>query len=48
MHPGNAEELLADPCTDGLFVGRAGWDAAGFLGLLGLCAPSAPARQARG
>ena len=40
----NAAELLGDPGTDGLFVGRAGWTAAGFLELLQLCAPFAGAR----
>lgn len=34
----NAADLLADPCTDGLFVGRAAWDAAGFARLLSLAA----------
>jgi triosephosphate isomerase len=42
---GNAEELLTDPHTDGLFVGRAGWDVDGFLRLLQLCAPFAPHRS---
>ena len=41
VHPGNAEELLTDPHTGGLFVGRAGWDVEGYLGLLELCAPFA-------
>ena len=41
VHPDNAEELLTDPCTDGLFVGRAGWDVQGYLRLLDLCAPYA-------
>jgi L-erythrulose 1-phosphate isomerase len=31
---GNAADLLCDPHTDGLFVGRAGWDVAGFIDLL--------------
>jgi triosephosphate isomerase len=39
----NAAELLGDPHTDGLFVGRAGWDARGFRALLDLCAPLAAA-----
>ncbi len=34
VHPSNAEELLADPHTDGLFVGRAAWSAAGLVGLI--------------
>ena len=44
----NAVELLSDPNTDGLFVGRAAWEAAGFIELLKLCAPLAgknPPRQ---
>jgi triosephosphate isomerase len=41
VDPGNAADLLTDPHTDGLFVGRAGWSAAGFLELLQLCAPFA-------
>jgi triosephosphate isomerase len=45
VHPDNAEELLTDPCTDGLFVGRAGWDVEGFLQLLRLCAPFAARRS---
>ena len=44
VHAGNAEELLGDAHTDGLFVGRAGWDVQGFLDLLQLCAPFAPRR----
>jgi len=42
VHPSNAEKLLTDPNTDGLFVGRAGWHAAGFLQLIELAAPYAP------
>jgi triosephosphate isomerase len=45
VHPDNAEELLTDPCTDGLFVGRAGWDVEGYLRLLRLCAPFAARRS---
>ncbi len=41
VNAGNAAELLGDPHTDGLFVGRAGWDAKGFRALLDLCAPFA-------
>lgn len=41
VHPSNAAELLTDPNTDGLFVGRAGWHAAGFIELLELAAPYA-------
>ena len=44
VHPDNAAELLSDPHTDGLFVGRAGWAAAGFVRLLQLCAPYAAVR----
>jgi triosephosphate isomerase len=40
----NAEELLTDPHTDGLFVGRAGWDVAGYRQLLDLSAPIAAKR----
>jgi L-erythrulose 1-phosphate isomerase len=35
----NARELLSDPNTHGLFVGRAAWQASGFIELLKLCAP---------
>jgi triosephosphate isomerase len=45
VHPGNAAELLTDPHTDGLFVGRAGWDVQGYLRLLELCAPFAAQRS---
>jgi len=41
VSPDNAAELLGDPHTDGLFVGRAGWAASGFIRLLQLCAPFA-------
>lgn len=34
VHAGNAAGLLAVPHTDGLFVGRAAWSAAGFLELV--------------
>jgi triosephosphate isomerase len=34
----NAAELLSDPHTHGLFVGRAAWEASGFIDLLKLCA----------
>ena len=44
VNPGNSAELLSDPHTDGLFVGRAGWAAADFVRLLQLCAPSAAGR----
>lgn len=33
----NATALLSDPHVDGLFVGRAGWSARGFIDLLELC-----------
>ena len=36
VNAGNAEGLLADPNTDGLFVGRAAWTAAGLLELVGI------------
>jgi triosephosphate isomerase len=41
VNPTNAEDLLTDPNTDGLFVGRAGWSAAGFIELVELAAPYA-------
>ena len=44
VHPDNAADLLGDPHTDGLFVGRAGWAAPDFVRLLQLCAPFAEAR----
>lgn len=34
----NAAELLADPCADGLFVGRAAWPVDGFLELIDIAA----------
>jgi len=34
----NAARLLSDPNTHGLFVGRAAWEASGFIELLKLCA----------
>jgi L-erythrulose 1-phosphate isomerase len=34
----NATELLSDPSTHGLFVGRAAWEASGFIEILKLCA----------
>lgn len=36
VHTGNARTLLEDPATDGLFVGRAAWDVAGYLELLNI------------
>ncbi len=39
----NATKLLSDRYTDGLFVGRAAWEASGFIELLKLCAPVASA-----
>jgi L-erythrulose 1-phosphate isomerase len=38
----NARALLTDPHTDGLFVGRAGWNVSTFVSLIELCAPYAP------
>jgi triosephosphate isomerase len=38
----NAGALLTDPHTDGLFVGRAGWNVSSFVSLIELCAPYAP------
>jgi L-erythrulose 1-phosphate isomerase len=39
----NATELLSDPHTDGLFIGRAAWEASGFIEILKLCASRAGA-----
>jgi L-erythrulose 1-phosphate isomerase len=39
----NATELLSDPNTHGLFIGRAAWEASGFIEILKLCAPLAGA-----
>ncbi len=36
VHQGNAADLLEDPHTEGLFVGRAAWDVEGFLALVDL------------
>ncbi|MGP1396828.1 MAG: triose-phosphate isomerase [Inquilinaceae bacterium] len=41
----NAAALAAEPDIDGLFIGRAAWDAAGFLAIVGL---AAEARAANG
>jgi len=41
----NASELLRDPNTYGLFVGRAAWEASRFVELLKLCAPSTGAGE---
>jgi L-erythrulose 1-phosphate isomerase len=43
VNPQNATELLSDPNTHGLFVGRAAWEASGFIEILKLCAPFAGA-----
>lgn len=34
----NCEELIACPHIDGLFIGRAAWDVAGYLNILSKCA----------
>lgn len=39
----NATELLSDPNTHGLFVGRAAWEASGFIEILKVCAAFAAA-----
>ncbi len=44
VHPDNAAALLADPCADGVFVGRSAWQAEGFLTLWGV---AEEARQAK-
>ena len=36
VNPDNAEDLLRDRRTDGLFVGRAAWTAAGLLSIIGI------------
>ncbi|MEZ9133514.1 triose-phosphate isomerase [Vibrio breoganii] len=36
VNPDNAFELVSQPNIDGLFVGRAAWDAAGYLSLLSI------------
>jgi triosephosphate isomerase len=38
VNPGNAAELVAEPHIDGLFIGRAAWQAEGYIGILGLAA----------
>jgi len=38
VNPTNATELLRDSNTHGLFVGRAAWEASGFIEILKLCA----------
>lgn len=42
----NVADLLGDPRTEGVFVGRAGWLASGFIELLELCGPIARDRRA--
>ena len=37
VNPGNCQELISCPGIDGLFIGRAAWDAAGYLEILSLC-----------
>ncbi len=41
----NAAELLADPCTDGLFVGRSAWQAEGFLRLWDVAQSARPSNR---
>ncbi len=43
----NATELLSDPNTHGLFIGRAAWDAAAFIALLESLRAPAPDREVR-
>jgi L-erythrulose 1-phosphate isomerase len=38
VNPGNCEELITCPHIDGLFIGRAAWDVAGYLDILRKCA----------
>ena len=37
VNPGNCEELITCPHIDGLFIGRAAWDVAGYLDILRKC-----------
>lgn len=34
VNPDNAAELIAQPHVDGLFIGRAAWDSAGYIDIL--------------
>ena len=43
VNPLNATELLIDPNTHGLFIGRAAWEASRLIEILRLCAPLADA-----
>jgi L-erythrulose 1-phosphate isomerase len=38
VNAGNCEELITCPHIDGLFIGRAAWDVAGYLDILQKCA----------
>jgi len=38
VNRGNCEELIACPHIDGLFIGRAAWDVAGYIDILNTCA----------
>ncbi len=40
VNAGNCEELIACPHIDGLFIGRAAWDVAGYLEILSRCSAS--------
>ena len=37
VNPGNCAELIACLHIDGLFIGRSGWDVAGYLDILARC-----------
>lgn len=39
VHQDNAEELIQQPSIDGLFIGRAAWDAKGYAELLSIVEP---------
>jgi triosephosphate isomerase len=47
VNASNAADLLSDPHTGGLFVGRAGWTASEFIQLLELCAFARKCHQCR-
>ncbi|MGH7004518.1 MAG: triose-phosphate isomerase, partial [Alphaproteobacteria bacterium] len=42
VHAGNCAELIACPHVDGLFIGRAAWEAEGYLDILQRVAAAIP------
>ncbi len=42
VHQGNAADLLTDPSTQGLFVGRAAWDPHGLLAIVSIAGEYGP------